>query len=50
MSPESFEAQDLIFQIDQTAAIETKLPEAARAMQQIEMRQARERRLARLRR
>ncbi len=31
------EAQDLIFQVDQAAAIEAQFPQSARAVQQIQM-------------
>ncbi len=38
-------AQDLLFQLHQAAAFQAQFPETARAMQQIEMTQARKRRL-----
>src|SRR5580700_5087762 len=38
----ALEAEDFVFKIDQAAAIETEFPQAARAVQQIQMRQARE--------
>src|SRR5215813_5347848 len=36
----ALDAEDLIFEIDQAAAIETQLPEPARAVEQVEMRQS----------
>src|SRR5580704_1772869 len=41
----SLKTQHLIFEVDQTAAVEAKLPEAARSVEQIKMRQETERRL-----
>ena len=40
----ALDAQDLVFEIHQAAAVETQLPQAARAVQQIEMLHPRERR------